>query len=199
MLIVCTANVCRSPHAEFVMERILRGSSAFDSVRVGSAGLRAVPRGRICELVARHDGADPAWAQFDAEHLSLRTRTARIEQARIVLTASRSNRAAVATLSPEARSRIFTLREALWLGGDFRRDPSLSGEEAVAAFARHLDARRGAGTPPRERRLPFLPIRDPLSIADGHTRGRREHALTIRQVHEVAESVARLLVSTAPV
>jgi protein-tyrosine phosphatase len=180
------------------MERILRESAAFESVRVGSAGLRPVPRGRICELVGQHESADPGWAEFSAEHVSLHTRAPRVEQARIVLTASRANRAAVATLSPEARSKIFTLREALWLGADFRREPSLSGEEAVTAFARHLDARRGAGIPPAERRLPFRPRRDPLSIPDGHTLSRREHAATIRQVHEVAESLARLLVSDAP-
>jgi protein-tyrosine phosphatase len=194
VLIVCTANVCRSPYAEHIIEQAFRRDSTLENVHVGSSGIRSVRGGHICSLVASRMPPSPERAEFIERHRSIRATASRVAQAKLILTASRSNRAALAFIDPTARSRTFTLREAAWLGSNYVRDPSLEGTAAIAAFARYLDSQRGVNPPPPPVRTGwFARPGDPLSIPDGHNLGNREHLRTLKQVETISAAVARLI------
>lgn len=102
VLVVCTANVCRSPAAEVLLQAALGPASG---IAVGSAGLRA----RAGEPMA------PEMARL----LSVPAGTVRARQflpaaardAGLVLTMTRAHRAAVVSAVPAALRRTFTLRE----------------------------------------------------------------------------------------
>ncbi|SDF26874.1 protein-tyrosine phosphatase [Blastococcus aurantiacus] len=102
ILVVCTANVCRSPAAEVLLRAALGPASR---IAVGSAGLRA----RVGEPMA------PEMARL----LSVPAETVRARQfaaeaareAGLVLTMTRAHRAAVVSAVPAALRRTFTLRE----------------------------------------------------------------------------------------
>ena len=200
ILVVCTANVCRSPLAEFVMQDTFRRMRGFDLVTVGSVGIRPPRNGRICELVASTLPESPEWTEFTESHHSLRATVTRLNQASLILTASRPNRAAVARIAPGVRTRTFTLREALMLGEGYDRPTGVSGLDGVLAFAEYLNARRGVVAPqvPTGIRKWFAPKGDPLSIVDGHNMGSREHHHTIKQVREVTTAIADLMTAGAP-
>ncbi|MCD9154535.1 arsenate reductase/protein-tyrosine-phosphatase family protein [Aeromicrobium duanguangcaii] len=104
ILVVCTANVCRSPVMEAMLAQLL-DASRFE---VTSAGVMA-PRGKPI---------DPASAaQLRARNVPVPDRTARqlrsdlVAAADLVLTATRSHRAEVLDLDPRALRRTFTLVE----------------------------------------------------------------------------------------
>ncbi len=194
ILIVCTANVCRSPYAELLIEDAFRSNPAMENIRVGSAGLQPVRRGHICERVVARCPRGELTDEILRRHVSIRATPTRVSQARLILTASRSNRAALALVDPGARSRTFTLLEAAWLGSDYVRDPLQEGSAAVTAFARYLDSQRGIKPPlPARRTTWFSHPSDALSIPDGHNLGAREHTRTLQRVGEVAAVVADLI------
>ena len=103
VLVICTANTCRSPVAEL----LLRG--ALDStVTIGSAGTHA----------AHGHPLLPAMSAVLAEHSLAHPRAssrpitaALIERADLILTLTASHRSTVVTLVPSAVRRTFTLRE----------------------------------------------------------------------------------------
>jgi protein-tyrosine-phosphatase len=107
VLVVCSANQCRSPLAEHQLREAAR-SAGLDWI-IGSAGTQA-QAGRSLDpdvaAVLRELHITPArrWA-------SRRLDAAMIEQADLVLTAERAHRGAVAELVPDAVARTFTLLE----------------------------------------------------------------------------------------
>ena len=110
ILIVCTGNICRSPYIERLLSQRLQQArpAAEWPVVVRSAGTRALVGWSMEERVAAalaSRGGDPE--RFQARQLS----PAHVESADLVLTATRKHRGAVGRLSPEARRRIFTLRD----------------------------------------------------------------------------------------
>jgi protein-tyrosine phosphatase len=193
VLIVCTANICRSPLAEYLLEEAFRTAPGFEAVTVGSAGIHPIRNGHICSSVfATRSGEQ--WREFTDNHTSLRATTNKVVQARLILTASRSSRAAVAKLDPDARSRTFTLREAEWLGSDFVHASELSGVDVIDEYAAYLNGQRGIKPRPRPKTGLFgRPVKgdDLLSIIDGHNLGREKHRKTIEQVEQVVDEVAR--------
>lgn len=194
VLVVCTANVCRSPYAEQVIESAFLEHDRLEGVQVGSAGVRPIRRARLCSLVAEQHPHTQSWDEFVERHSSVRATATRIAQTRLILTASRSNRAALAHIDPDSRRRTFTLREAAWLGADYVPDLSLRGPAAISAFARYLDSQRGMKPPmPAIRARLFSRPSDPLSIADGHNMSPKEHRKTLEEVQRVATLVATLI------
>ena len=186
--------MCRSPYAEFLIEDAFLDDPTLQSVQVGSAGIRPVRRGQICSLVAERRPHSDRWDEFVRRHSSIRATRSRVAQARLILTASRSNRAAIAQIDPETRSRTFTLREAAWLGSDYVRAPDLEGAAAIIEFARYLDSQRGIKPPiPAIRTLPFARPGDAMSIADGHHLKPRDHRATLKEVERVSAVISRLI------
>lgn len=107
VLVVCTANQCRSPLAEHQLRAAAR-SAGLDWT-IGSAGTRA--------KAGRHLDHDVA-AVLHELHItptrhwtSRRLDAAMIERADLVLTAERAHRGVVAELVPDAVTRTFTLLE----------------------------------------------------------------------------------------
>lgn len=104
ILVVCTANVCRSP----MVAAMLASRLDPDRFEVHSAGVRA-PAGRPMD-------ADSA-AQLRRLGVPVPTTTSRqldaalVAQADLVLTATRAHRADVLDLHPRALRRTFTVRE----------------------------------------------------------------------------------------
>ena len=153
ILTVCTANICRSPLAAALLSQNLAGELGVP-VEILSRGTRA------------EDGYPACPLSFDAaglslpNHESVRLSRDDIAQADLILTAEAAHRAAVVTLHPASRSRVFTFTEAaalsLWLRrelldeGEDRQEPAAGGSTAqdrLAWWVVSLNGGRGATAP----------------------------------------------------
>lgn len=105
ILVVCRANVCRSPLAADLIARYSASAGLGDAIAVHSAGtdaLDALPR---C--------ADArAWSASQDRALAAEVTQADLLGADLVLAADRESRAACAILDPGCRPHLFTLRQA---------------------------------------------------------------------------------------
>lgn len=193
LLVVCAANVCRSPLAEYLLAKGVESLPEFEGHSVSSAGGTAQAGSGICVRVGERLGVDGA--DFAAAHRSRMLTIDEVRRSGLVLTASKAERAAVARLDPSARSRTFTLREAASLaaaGPVGIPDPTI--DRPLEAFAAVIHARRGlTAPPPREAKQGFFrrskrtPVGDPLDIADGHVLGTRPHLHTLDEVAEAVD------------
>lgn len=148
ILVVCTANICRSPLVAQLLARRLteRLGTGATRVQVSSAGVRAL---------AGH-GMDPSMARLlqgyggTSEGFRSRQLDERLARgADLVLTATRDHRAAVVTLAPAALRRTFTIREMARLAGlidvsSLPRDPV----ERLRALVAAVWPLRGTSVPP---------------------------------------------------
>ena len=118
VLVVCTANICRSPAAETVLRGRLAQRGFDDTgVQVSSAGVAARPGAAACglstALVAGLLDPDSPELVTHREPHSARLLTAELVAASdLILTADRSHRNRVAELAPRARKRTFTVLQA---------------------------------------------------------------------------------------
>jgi protein-tyrosine phosphatase len=113
VLLVCQANVCRSPSAAALFEHRIGSLALSASVAFSSAGVRPEPAAGWCRTArayVRKRGADPA-----PDHVPRRLDIALIETADLLLAMSRRERAAIVRLVPTAAPRTFTLVEAATL------------------------------------------------------------------------------------
>ncbi|WP_341810300.1 hypothetical protein [Labedella phragmitis] len=199
LLVVCAANVCRSPLAEYLLMRGLRSIPEFEGHSASSAGAGALVGAAICPRVdARIWATAPDGADFTKAHAARQLDADRVSGAALILTASKAERAAVARVDSSARARTFTLREAVALA---ETDVAVSDiDESAPAFERFaatLNGRRGL-TPPAARAARSSFARwfrgaaggDPLDVVDGHVLGDRQHDVAL---DEVTETVDRLL------
>jgi len=141
IMMVCTANICRSPGAQ----RLLSGRLGA-AVEVFSRGVRAVPGAGICEFSA--DWADSRGGQGD-EHVSAQLEVADIRTATVILTATQAQRGRVVEMRPAAQVRTFTLlhaaRTAQWLATSGRIPPRQADlGERLLWLVEELDAARAA-------------------------------------------------------
>jgi protein-tyrosine phosphatase len=100
VLFVCQANLCRSPMAE----RLARAAG----VRCASAGTHARPGEPM------HPAAARVLTEFGADAADFRSRPVSprlVDQADLVLTATRQQRAICVMLAPTAVRRVFTMRQ----------------------------------------------------------------------------------------
>lgn len=179
VLFVCAQNICRSPlmAAAFADEL---GADAGQWV-VGSAGTEASPGRRAC----RYSVAVVVTA---LGHLSNPLTTADLDAADLVIAASLAERSLIAQRSPGARSRTFTLREALLLG---EQDVSAA---TLAEYADILDSRRGTLRLPVQRSLPWRrETGHPLDVVDVHHLGVRTHRRGLQKAAADTRTLARRL------
>lgn len=142
VLVVCTANICRSPAAAALLKRSVGG----DGIRVSSAGLEARVGSPMDNMMARLIGG--ATEQFAARQVT----PAMIQDADLVLVMTRDQRSAVVGRVPAAVRRTFTLREFADLAvlvqqSDDRPEGTSPADRllALAAAAPRLRGSRGAG------------------------------------------------------
>lgn len=194
ILIVCAANVCRSPMAEFAIRSVFGARAGFGHVAVASAGVRVEGARPACrEVVAFR--REPMWQQLGSRHLARGLESDMIREAALVVTATREQRSMVVAEAPECRGTVFTLREALWLGRDYERDASTPAPHAVAAFREHIDGMRGLRQLPTPRRHRLWPraVADPLDIPDGHGLRARAHHAAMRAALASGNELAALI------
>lgn len=101
ILVVCSANRCRSPAMQFLLQAALGRGYA-----VRSAGVDAVDGASIHPLTAQ------ALSGFGIDASEFRSRSLQIpliEQADLILTAEATHRSAVVSLRPNAVNRTFTM------------------------------------------------------------------------------------------
>lgn len=192
ILVVCAANVCRSPLAELLLRRGLEG---IPEVQVASVGTQAQVGGEVCPLVATWRDDDEVWSVAASAHRSRRADPELLEAAALILVSSRDVRADVVLAAPEVRGRTYTLREAAHLGGEF--DPAAQPRHAgvIGRYATYLDrARVVRGTIPGGRRRWGRGRRAGWpDIVDGHGRSRWAHRAALREVFEAATAVVEQL------
>jgi protein-tyrosine phosphatase len=182
VLIVCTGNMCRSPMAEIMWSARLAEQWGSDAaaVTVTSAGVRAPsgsPMHPDAQRVLAESGLDGA--AFRSRRLTLDM----IDEADLVLTASRSHRNLIGEQRPAAYSRVYTVLEFADLAGAVRDIP-LEGDgpvrapDRLAALLSEVRAERGLRRPPDEidvgdpigqKLAVFRRCRDALASATGHT------------------------------
>jgi protein-tyrosine phosphatase len=199
ILTVCTANVCRSPFAQALLDEQLNRSR---TVEVVSAGTRAESGHRVCEIVKRELGHD----EFAETHRSQALRADIVSSSALILTAEMSQRTAVLRLDLKSRQRTFSFLEAASLtrAVDTQRRMD-SGQhllnplnEQLPALVARLDAARGLARPKRVVRPHLIGRKSHdaaqvFSIPDGHNLGRLAHRRTLAAVSDSADELAEWL------
>lgn len=108
ILIVCTANLCRSPIAQHLLASTLSEWKGDGEWIISSAGVSAadqLPMHKFArEVLARRGSYDE---QFRTRRLS----RSLLEDADLVLTATRQHRSDVARMVPAVMQRLFTIRQ----------------------------------------------------------------------------------------
>ncbi len=200
VLVVCTANVCRSPLAQETLQQGFADLSWLDGVSVQSAGVNAVDDVPMCVVSAEQAAGDPGGPGFTDAHRSRPVTRELVEAAGIVLTAEREHRSAIARLAPGSQAKVFTLKEAAALAAAAEeRLAGGAGPGDLAALAHLLHSMRGTtpialpAPPPtglfarfRRRAEPA----DPLTIPDGHGEAEPQHRQAARATRDVAVEVA---------
>lgn len=128
VLFVCSANICRSPMAEFLTGDLLRRGGEL-SWRFSSAGTDAEPGAGICPATARALSGLPRGREFAAAHRSRLLTPELLEEADLVLVAGEAQRSAASRLSPGSRPKLLTMLE----GARIASRIELAGWDAVRA------------------------------------------------------------------
>ncbi|MBW4042736.1 MAG: hypothetical protein HIU86_11550, partial [Acidobacteria bacterium] len=196
-LVVCTANVCRSPLAQRTLEHALAGSPLGD-VHVSSAGTRALEGEPMCAVSA--EDLDPGDAAYATDHRARQLTGDLVRDADLVITMERAQRSAAVQAAPGSQSKVFTLREVeALLGVLAERD----GEPPVdlPSLAKALHSVRGLAP-----LVPAEPVKkhwwsrptepeDPMTILDGHGLSLAEHAAAADLVRATADRVGAAIVA----
>lgn len=143
VLVLCTANVCRSPVAEVLLRAEL-GPDA--DVEVSSAGLRVRAGDAACPTMAEVVGVPLVGSTARQVGPEL------LQRADLVLTMTRAHRAAAVGLAPATVRRAFTLREFADLALLAAGEPDLPGARSpgrrlagLTAAAPRFRAHRASG------------------------------------------------------
>jgi low molecular weight protein-tyrosine phosphatase len=199
LLVVCTANVCRSPLAQREFQRAFAGVRALEGCAVGSAGVRAETGRPMCSVSAAALPDDESDRDFITAHRSHLLTEQDVRSADLVLVMERDHRSAVVRLAPGSQAKVFTLREAEGLLGVLAERGSEPAAD-LAGLARALHSVRGfAPLPPEppKRRWFQRPVEpeDPFTIVDGHGLEDDLHASAVATVASTARRVAAALIA----
>jgi protein-tyrosine phosphatase len=147
VLLVCTANICRSPAAA----RLLSGRLGPD-IEFESRGTRSVPGAGMCEVSANWVLINGGNAE--GVHTSRQLELGDIKASTLILTASQRQRTAVIELRPSAQVRTFTLAQAARIarwraaGGSGARAAGADLPDRLLWLVEELDAHRGSAPRP---------------------------------------------------
>lgn len=141
VLVVCTANIARSPLAEAMLARV-----AGDQVTVVSAGTRAregYPAAPESQQLAAARGLDLG------NHRSKPVAVDTVTASDLIVTMSERQRDAIAPLAPRLAGRLFTLREFDRLGGAIDEAARPDGSSADRLLWLRDEAHRARPIAPR--------------------------------------------------
>lgn len=195
VLFACTANICRSPLMESAFRGAGDGGSSVVGWNVSSRGVAVVRSGSMCHFAADLVDTSPSEPAAVAAHRPQQIDRETIDRQHLLIVAARPERARIAQLAPNARSRTFTLLEALALGRRELSDDELArltvgdgGAHLVEGYAAVLDARRGQVQPAPARRGAFglRQAPHPYDIPDVHHGGDRAHKRTLRRLRSAS-------------
>ena len=179
VLVLCTANICRSPIAEILLGRALGGTGG---IRVSSAGLHARTGSPVDEQMGRLLGGPVP--DFAARQVSAQM----IRTAGVVLTMTRQQRSAVVSAVPAAVRRTFTLPEFADLvelaGRSDAGPPAGTAADRLAALTRQA---------PRLRSLRASGAHDDVGDPYG-----RDAAAYATAVSDIRQAVARIVRAVTP-
>lgn len=144
VLVVCRANVCRSPFGHQFLVAQLRSRGVGGVFSVDSAGVDALPGMEMPAEMSRQLGRHGVPAR---PHQARSLTRYDLQAAALVLAASRSVRSDVARLFPAAHARLFTVRQAARLLDDVPAPGAGDVATPVVALARGLAAARGRRVP----------------------------------------------------
>lgn len=181
LLVVCAANVCRSPFAAFLLGR------ALPDIDVASVGVTARAGDPLCRFTKERIDELPGGAEFANSHVSTRLDAESIDRADLILTASEAERSAVATLAPASRPKTFTLVEAAFSARELAPIPP---ELTLSELAARMHSQRGIVDLPQARtRRWFSPFRPSFGIAvpDAHIGDTRKHEDVYRAVSDAVD------------
>ncbi|MCX7709419.1 MAG: low molecular weight protein arginine phosphatase [Clostridia bacterium] len=121
ILFVCTGNTCRSCMAEGIFKDLIeKDVSARDSFTAASAGLTAFDGDNASENAIR--ALKDEWAIDIGCHRARRLNEREIKEADLVLTMTRNHKDSILSVLPEAKSKVFTLKEYVYSKGN---DPAM--------------------------------------------------------------------------
>lgn len=167
VLFVCIGNVCRSP----VGERLLAARLPADRFEVSSAGVGAM----VGYAMSKYAAAELEGYGGDPKNFAARQLTPElIEEADLILTATRDLRSQVLAENPVALRRTFTVLEFAALGD---MGEGSTAEELVKWAGAHRSA---AGNVEQD-------------VPDPFRRGSEAHAAAAAAIHEAVQRIAKAL------
>lgn len=182
VLVVCTANICRSPATALLLASSVHGPR---SIAVSSAGTRAMKGREMAPAMQERLPAELSLRASAFRSTTLTTNT--LLEADLILTMTRSHRSDVVSMCPSVVRNAFTLREFARLLGDVHlssRAVGADSSESLTATLRRLrdDACRGRGMVP-------APGKDD-DIHDPPRMSRRECRKVFERISESVEPIA---------
>lgn len=178
VLVVCTANRCRSPMAAALLARALQYLRT--PAEVGSAGVAAtdgIPCTDDAAAVMAARGIDLS------SHRSTRLRACHLDWADLVIAMECRHVLAIGDLGAGALGRAFTLREVARLATAHPRRPG----EPLDAWCARVAPQRAVAPPQR----PDDDVADPVGL------GRAAYEATVRDLSALVTTVAGLLCDPA--
>jgi len=196
VLVVCTANICRSPTLHFLLENGLAAPPGV-GLSVASAGVLARDDQPMCRTSAAAIAHLEGGRAFARRHASRAAVPDLVESAGMVLVATEALRRRLVEHSPAVRDRTFTMLEAarLAVSAD-QAAPAGPAPVDGRALASRWSARRGLDAPTAPPRRRWGRHRDPtplpLDLADPHLDG-VQHGPVLHDVHRTATTLVASL------
>ncbi|MBA3780854.1 MAG: hypothetical protein H0X12_03255 [Nocardioides sp.] len=166
VLVVCRANVCRSPTATLLLRRWLPNDSTID---MASAGWDAAAEGRWCPSARALVHEDDDARELAETHRARLLDHEMVLAADLVLAADRRSRAEVARRAAGHTAHLFTLTEAALLAAAVAERRGADVHD-LAQLVEEMDAARGTVSLPQARvsRWPGR-SRPGIDIPDAHS------------------------------
>lgn len=189
ILVVCSANVCRSPVAAAMLNADFATLDLDSMVTVVSRGVSAMEGDQVCADAVALAGVS------SFQHAAKRLTADDIAAADLILTAEELHRGAVVRLVPAARRRTFTMLEAVSLGQWLALGSPLPEGFPLPKSPPPTDSPRArllwwVSELNESRGLPALGGEIATNIHDAHELGRIDHHTVVSQVRAATTFLA---------